>query len=75
AWTHDPERLLRAAGLEDLLKGAMIADEDLEWSWTIVKDWNEASRYERHTAQRAQNLYRAVSDNRAGVLPWLQQHW
>ncbi|MGH2583348.1 MAG: HEPN domain-containing protein [Dehalococcoidia bacterium] len=75
AWTHDPERLLRAAGLEDLLKEAMIADEDLEWSWTIVKDWNEASRYERHTAQRAQNLYRAVSDNRAGVLPWLQQHW
>jgi HEPN domain-containing protein len=75
SWTHDPAKLLRAAGLEPALEAAMRADKVLERYWAIVKDWKETSRYERHSAAEAQVLYEAISDDQHGVFRWLQQHW
>lgn len=75
SWTHDLERLLRAAGLDTALDADMRTDKVLERYWAIVRDWKETSRYERHAATEAQALYEANSDGQHGVFRWLRQHW
>jgi HEPN domain-containing protein len=37
-YTHDLERLVKAAGLEDELKSALKGSLDLMSQWTLVKD-------------------------------------
>jgi HEPN domain-containing protein len=75
AWTHDLEALLKVAGLKDALDTDIKLDQTLRDSWGTVRDWTEASRYQRWAAKDAQNLYDAVSDETHGVLQWLQWHW
>ena len=75
SYTHDLNQLIKVSGLQGPLELEMQRDRDFEVNWAIVKDWNEASRYERHNAQVAKGLYKAVADNRHGVLKWLRRHW
>ncbi|MFZ2145713.1 MAG: HEPN domain-containing protein [Sedimentisphaerales bacterium] len=74
-YVHDLEKLIKAAELRRTLDEALEKDSDLEVNWALVKDWNEKSRYEKHTKIKAQNLYDAVTDKKHGVLQWINRRW
>lgn len=74
-YVHDLEKLIKAAGLRRALDEDLEKDSDLEVNWALVKDWNEKSRYEKHTETEAQNLYDAITDKKHGVLQWLSRRW
>jgi HEPN domain-containing protein len=74
-WTHDLERLVVLAGLGTALGAATTADAELDKYWTIVKDWDESSRYARTTRTKAVILYKAITDKKHGVLSWIKCHW
>lgn len=75
SYTHDLYLLIKVSGLQSELELEMRRDGDFEINWAIVKDWNEASRYERHDVARAKSLYQAVADSKHGVMKWLRRHW
>lgn len=75
SYTHNLNQLIRVAGLQGALDLELKRDGNFAVNWAIVKDWNEESRYERHTATAAKGLYLAVSDEKHGVLRWLKRHW
>jgi hypothetical protein len=64
----------RLADVKALL-AACAADAELSDNWGIVKDWNEASRYERTARPKALALYAAVTNSKHGVLPWMRSRW
>lgn len=74
-YVHDPEKLVKSAGLRPTLDKDVKRDKNLEIHWALVKDWTEASRYEEHTKTEAQNLYDAIADRKHGVLQWISQRW
>ena len=75
SYTHDLDKLVRVAGLDQDLKKQSSQDGDFGVNWTLVKDWTEASRYEVWKLPQARDLYQAVVDQRHGVLQWLKRHW
>ncbi len=74
-WTHNLEDLVELAGLKDAWKADTRLDADLKQHWVIVKDWKESSRYERKPRTKALELYRAITDQLHGVLPWVKRYW
>jgi hypothetical protein len=72
---HDISALVRLAGLETARAADAAANSALDLNWTIVKDWTESSRYERHTEAEARKLIVAVTHNPDGVLPWIKARW
>jgi hypothetical protein len=73
--THDILALVRLAGLETDRARDAAANPQLDQNWTVVKDWNERSRYERHSLAEAQKLMTAIVDPIDGVLPWIKARW
>jgi len=73
--THNLLELARLAGLEPDRMAAVAANLALGTNWSIVKDWSERSRYERHSQAKAQKLYDAITDAASGVLPWIKVRW
>jgi HEPN domain-containing protein len=74
SYTHELEKLVKVAKLEDELK-ALKDDADFFALWFVVKQWSEESRYKKHNRQEAIDIYLAITDPNHGVLQWLQQHW
>lgn len=74
-YTHNIETLVRTAELVTDRKTATDANPVLETYWSIVKDWNESSRYDRKTQLEAQTLFDAIIDPANGVLPWIKVRW
>ena len=74
-WTHNLTQLMGLAGLHAELEAAMVVDPDLRANWDIVKDWSEASRYDRTTKTWAEDLYAAITDKKHGVFPWIKDRW
>ena len=74
SYTHNLTDLVKVAGLQRQLATSMQADSALEVNWTVVKDWNEATRYERRARQQALELISAISGQH-GVLQWARRHW
>jgi HEPN domain-containing protein len=75
SYTHNLTDLIKIAGLQPILNMEINQDPDFEVNWTIVKDWSEGSRYEKHTKNEANDLYSAITNPRHGVLKWIRQHW
>lgn len=73
--THDLQELLKLAGLSVQLNAATAADPALGVNWAVVKDWSELSRYNTNAQQSAEDLFRAITDSRHGVLKWLRTWW
>src|SRR5262245_34144341 len=67
-YTHDLERLLKAAGLKPAFDVEAAANPAFAVHWSVVKDWNEASRYEQNTQADAQTLYDYITNHPNGVL-------
>jgi HEPN domain-containing protein len=74
-WTHDLERLVVLAGLQSPLNTDCAADPALSANWAEVKDWTEASRYARKTRDQALRLYKAITEPKHGILPWIKLRW
>ncbi|MGQ0545740.1 MAG: DNA-binding protein [Betaproteobacteria bacterium] len=69
-------RLLKIAGLEPTLDGAIKQRQALADNWAVVKDWSESKRYALTiVTQDATDLVAAVGDPANGVLTWVTQHW
>lgn len=76
SYTHDLTKLLEVSGVKVEFERAIRGDEVLQVSWSIVKDWSEASRYSLDVSEKsAQDMLAAVGDEPSGVLPWLKRHW
>ena len=74
-WTHDIEKLVKAAGLKDERISDIVANPGRGLSWGQAKDWTVDARYDQTTEAQARKLYDAVSNPTIGVLPWIKTHW
>jgi HEPN domain-containing protein len=74
-YTHHIDTLVKTAGLTVDRDAATAADPDLEANGSVVKDWNESSRYEMKTQAEAKALIQAITDQDHGVFPWIVTHW
>jgi HEPN domain-containing protein len=74
-WTHNLAQLLDLAGLKPVLAADGVADPELLKRWNVVREWTEASRYERWTKDDAEQLYEAITNKKHGMLPWIKRHW
>ena len=79
-YTHDFNRLLKAAGLTRSVEATKEADSKLKVNWDgIVKDWNPKSRYDRNGTRvgkkKAEDMINAVADPDHGVLQCLRTDW
>jgi hypothetical protein len=73
SYSHDYLKLFRVAGL-DVLEETRRRSA-FKWSWGIVKDWNEATRYLLVGEDRAREMVTAINDSSNGILAWLRLHW
>jgi len=75
SYTHNLTELVRIAGLDQLREARVREDADFFDNWQIVQQWNERSRYDSFTSDRAKRLIVAIESRRTGVLLWLKRHW
>jgi hypothetical protein len=76
SYTHNLTQLLDVSGVKADLDEAIRGNEALADSWSMVKDWSEASRYMLDiTEKSAENMLGAVGAEKTGVLPWLKKYW
>lgn len=69
AYTHELEKLVGLSGIAKNFKEDRQPNPNLDLNWTVVKDWQETSRYDPHiTSQQANDLYSACTGPN-GVLP------
>lgn len=74
--THDPEQLLRLAGLELQLKAEMQINSSLQLNWAVAKDWKVSSRYETNFSELdVKEFYSACTARKNGILPWIRTRW
>ena len=74
-YPHSIEKLVRLAGLLGQRDADAPHGSTFESNWIALKDWSEASRYERNTEAEARTLLQAVTHTTNGVLPWLKRRW
>jgi hypothetical protein len=77
--THDFDKLVKIAGMLDLLnenlKASAAASSEFVGNWHMVGQWKVTSRYEEKTEKEARDLYAAITDEPYGVLRWLKNFW
>lgn len=74
-YTHNLVELIRTAGLKDALAAHSSQDPVFERNWSIVRDWDEQSRYRRLAEIEAVMLLAAVTEPVHGVLAWVKLSW
>jgi HEPN domain-containing protein len=72
-YVHNLEKLALAAGPQ--LAAEFDSSSGTKANWAIVAQWTHESRYALRTRQEAENLIKAVSNQREGVLRCLRRHW
>jgi hypothetical protein len=74
--THKLSELVGVAGLKQKLNEQENQDENFKLNWAVAKDWSEVSRYECIVEEnKANDLYKAITDNESGILAWLKKYW
>lgn len=76
SFSHDLAQLMKTAGLWQQFDQDLKANQALDLSWRVVKDWSETSRY-RDTVPPAlaKDMYSACTARKNGILSWLKQRW
>ena len=74
-YTHDLEKLVGLAGLDDERMTATSAVPDFERNWWLACEWSEELRYHLVDKDEAGALYNAIADDNHGVLPWIKTYW
>jgi HEPN domain-containing protein len=72
-FTHNLERLLKLAQLDDDLKQRSDVDDEFKGRWDIVLEWNETSRYYVREQRDAEALIEAIDDPQYGAFQWLKE--
>lgn len=76
AFTHDLDRLVKAAGLTADYATATSASRQFADNWQIVRLWKETARYETQiTEERTRELIRACTERPHGILIWVRGVW
>ena len=75
SYSHNLSELLGIAGLKNPVKDWRLRSPNLALNWTIVKDWEVTSRYEKHSQKEVQDLYSAIVNRREGVFKWIKHYW
>ena len=76
AWSHDLEKLIATAGLTLVLQSDMKNNSTLQLNWAIVKDWNQASRYDINISIfQAKDFYSACFTRTNGIYSWIKKRW
>lgn len=75
AWSHDFNRLIKAAGLESELNNARATDKQLDVHWKSAGNWRPSDRYERRSAEEARALFAASSAADHGVYSCIKRLW
>lgn len=73
--THDLEKLLKIAQLENQLKADAENNPVLMANWITLKDWKETSRYEIKSSLEAESLKKAINEPINGIWKWVRQYW
>ena len=74
-YTHDLEKLVAAAKLEDERREQAKKDPVFRGNWDVVKQWSEQTRYRRHDREIARKLVEAIGHREHGILAWIKRHW
>jgi HEPN domain-containing protein len=78
-YSHDFNKLLKAADLAQAVEAAVKSDVKLGTYWAVVKDWTEKSRYDRTVRsvgkKKAQDMIEAVADPDHAALKCLKTDW
>lgn len=75
-YVHDLTKLLERAGLKARHDAEKQLNASFRSNWATVKDWSEQRRYDHSIATAsATDLYNAITDQRDGVLIWLEKYW
>jgi hypothetical protein len=74
-WTHNFDELVKLAGLEATRDIDASMNPAMHNNWQVVSDWSEQSRYQTTSHHKAKKLYRAITENINGVMPWIRTHW
>jgi len=74
-YTHDLEKLVVAAKLEDERRAQAKSDPVFRGNWDVVKQWSEQTRYRRHDLEIARKLVEAIGGREHGILAWIKRHW
>lgn len=71
-YVHNLQQLASAVGGE--LK-AELARPELEVNWAIVTQWTEARRYAVTDRKQAEDMIKAITDRRNGIMQCIRRHW
>jgi HEPN domain-containing protein len=75
-YVHDLTQLVEAARLKHSFDNEMQANGAFAANWAVVKEWSEHKRYSTGISrQDAQDLFRAITARKNGVLAWLKRYW
>ena len=76
SYTHNLEKLVSAAGLDQLLKQEMAKAGSFAGYWAVVKDWSEEMRYHTSVGDKvARDMFEAITNAKDGVMRWLKRLW
>lgn len=76
SYKHDLKSLMKTAGLWPDFDVATRSNPSLADHWSVVKDWNESSRYILSVSDaQARDLYSACTIKPNGMLSWLKKCW
>ncbi|MFN0105402.1 MAG: DNA-binding protein [Bryobacteraceae bacterium] len=72
-YTHRLDGLLKISPIGSTLESRMKADGAFLYSWNLVSDWSEASRYDPEIGEdKARALHIDVTDEKSGIFTWLK---
>ena len=75
-YKHDLKELVSHAELKSKLEHEIETNPIFEAYWNIVEDWSEQFRYsDSISMSTAQDLCRACTARKNGVLSWLKKWW
>jgi HEPN domain-containing protein len=75
SYTHNLEKLVETARLQDEFLAAAKADPLFRKYWNDVQEWSEQARYDKHSEQSARALIEAIGDRNHGVMKWVKLYW
>jgi hypothetical protein len=76
SYKHDLRSLMKTAGLWRAFEVEIHSNPARGDNWSVVKDWNEASRYMLSVSDaQARDLYSACTNKANGMLSWLKNCW
>ena len=76
SYSHDLQKLIKLAGLQNELDVLLKSNKKFELNWTLVKDWTEQKRYSTAIPDiLAKELYSALTSRQNGVMIWLRSNW